>query len=102
MLRLFFKALIVIWPFLKSAIFKDRTVGEVIAENKHITVMLALNVVMLVSLVLTTQALAYYKDEYIKTKSTVSATTTLTACVPESIEERRQRLIELLVSGKTP
>lgn len=37
MSKVIVKALIVLWPFLKSIIFKDRPVREVLRANRHFT-----------------------------------------------------------------
>lgn len=59
MFSLTMKALMLAWPWLKRAIFGDRTVREVVWENKHLTIMGGLVLVMLwVFLALFTEHLA--------------------------------------------
>ena len=94
MLRLIFKALIVIWPWLKTAIFKEGTVAEVVAENKHLTFMLVLIVVLILSLVITTSALSDYKEDYRAVIEKMKESQY--QCVPEDVELRKQRLTEML------
>lgn len=94
MLKVIFKALIVFWPFLKAAVFKDRTVAEVIKENKHLTAMLVVNILLICVLVITTKALADYKGEYRKVRAEI--TSVQQACVPDLLEERKKRLSTLL------
>ena len=93
-MRFFWKALLVIWPFLKSAIFKERNVGEVLRENKHITGMLSLILLLAFSLMLTTSALSTYKERYAKLQSAVKEQGA--DCLGDESDKRRKRLIELL------
>lgn len=60
--RLLLKALRLLWPYLRSAIFKDRTVAEVIRENAHITVMLVFVICLIMSLALSTLKLSELKE----------------------------------------
>lgn len=62
--RLFFKGCVLVWPWLKAAIFKDRTVVEVLLENKHLTGMLLLLCLLIGALLMTTFALSDTKDAY--------------------------------------
>lgn len=57
------KALIVIWPFLKSVAFKDRTIREVLRANRQFTWLFALLVVVLLTLHLTIHTLADQKKQ---------------------------------------
>lgn len=59
--RLFLKALRLLWPYLRSAIFRDRTVAEVIHENLHITMMLGLIILLTIALAMTTLKLSELK-----------------------------------------
>lgn len=93
-MRFFWKALLVIWPFLKSAIFKERDVIEVLRENKHITAMLALILLLALSLIMTTSALSEYKERYSKLQSAVKEQGA--DCLGDEPDKRRKRLIELL------
>jgi hypothetical protein len=61
--RLLFKALRLLWPYLRSAIFKDRTVVEVIRENLLFTYMLGIILMLVLSLVISTIRLSELKEE---------------------------------------
>ncbi|ARV77340.1 hypothetical protein FDI21_gp171 [Pseudomonas phage Noxifer] len=61
--RLLFKALRLLWPYLRSAIFKDRTVVEVLKENVHLTYMLGIILVLVFALALSTIRLSELKEE---------------------------------------
>lgn len=56
------KALVLFWPFIKSLIFKDRTVLEVIHANKQFTYMFIVLVFVTTVLYLTTHELAATND----------------------------------------
>lgn len=60
--RLILKALRLLWPYVRSAIFRDRTVIEVIIENLHITIMLGLIIILVVMLSITTLQLSDIKE----------------------------------------
>ena len=62
--RFLFKALRLLWPYLRSAIFKDRTVVEVIRENKHFTGMLGLILLLVWALAISTMRLSELKEEH--------------------------------------
>lgn len=61
--RLLFKALRLLWPYLRSAIFKDRTVVEVIKENVHFTYMLGIILVLVFALTISTIRLSELKEQ---------------------------------------
>jgi DMSO/TMAO reductase YedYZ heme-binding membrane subunit len=61
--RLLFKALRLLWPYLRSAIFKDRTVIEVIRENKHFTGMLGLILLLVWALAISTMRVSELKEQ---------------------------------------
>ncbi|MNC18891.1 hypothetical protein D3C87_1300880 [compost metagenome] len=61
--RLLFKALRLLWPYLRSAIFKDRTVVEVIRENKHFTCMLGLILLLVWALAISTMRVSELKEQ---------------------------------------
>lgn len=63
MLRIIFKALITFWPFLKNVIFKDRTVREAIRANKQFTILFALLILVITTLLLTVYVLSNVKEE---------------------------------------
>lgn len=62
-LRYLGKAFILIWPFLKNVIFKDRTIREVINDNRQFTVMFGLLVILMSTLMLTSSYLADTKAD---------------------------------------
>lgn len=93
-MRLFLKALLVIWPFLKSAIFKERSVAEVLKENLHLTAMLLLIVILASALIMTTTTLSEYKDRFTKLQLAVKEQGA--DCLGDENTKRRKRLIELL------
>lgn len=95
MLRLILRALIVIWPFLKTAIFRERTIAEVIKENKHLTALQVLILVLILSLVITTVELADYKTE-LRTLQEQKNKVPAVQCIPDNLEERKIRLINAL------
>lgn len=70
--RLILKALRLLWPYLRSAIFRDRTITEVIVENLHITIMLGFIMVMIVMLSITTLQLSDIKEARALARSRVS------------------------------
>jgi hypothetical protein len=61
MIKLITKALIIGWPFLRSIIFKDRTVKEVLLANRQFTCLFGLLVVVVFTLYLTVATLAETK-----------------------------------------
>lgn len=101
MLRLMLKALFIIWPFLKTAIFRERTIVEVIKENKHLTAMQVVILLLSITLGITTAELADYKVNYRALQQRLIESST--RCSPESpeddLEQRKQRLMELLTEG---
>lgn len=85
--RLLLKALRLLWPYLRSAIFKDRTVSEVIAENLHVTVMLGLILSLIVMLSITTLQLSDLKEARALARSRV--TTPVSCDCYEAIDPNR-------------
>lgn len=63
------KALLLFWPFLKRAVFGERTVKEVMLENKHVTFMFAVVVVLLLSFFVTVSELNEVRTENVSLKS---------------------------------
>ena len=66
--RLIFKALRLLWPYLRSAIFKDRTIVEVMKENQYLTAMLGLILMLVFALVISTVRLSELKEELAEMK----------------------------------
>ncbi len=66
--RLIFKALRLLWPYLRSAIFKDRTIVEVMKENHYLTAMLGLILMLVFALVISTVRLSELKEELAEEK----------------------------------
>ncbi|BDR26953.1 hypothetical protein RVBP20_1940 [Pseudomonas phage sp. NK1] len=95
MLGLTIKALLFVWPFLKRAIFGDRTIKEVLLENKHVTAMLILVVILLGTLFIVTSELKSVKARNWAVKAEMDRLKKMT---PEKAEmlERRRRLNDLL------
>lgn len=87
------KALLLLWPFLKRAIFGDRTVREVMLENKHVTFMFATVLILSTSLILTIGELNDVKSENwkLKQRECICDTTMV-----DSLQARRQLLGEIL------
>ena len=90
--RSVFKALRLLWPYLRSAIFKDRTVTEVIKENQHLTWMLVLIMMLVFALVIATIRLSELKEE-IAAKQKVSPETSC-LCVDPFEAARLNDLME--------
>jgi len=93
-IRIVFKALLVIWPFLRDAIFKDRTVSEVIRENWHINVMFVLIVSLVLFMFYTTTAALEARDKMAKLEALIEAQPVCLS--PQAVEERKRRLMDLL------
>ncbi|BEG72428.1 hypothetical protein [Pseudomonas phage PA1C] len=94
MLSLTAKALLLLWPFLKRAIFGDRTVREVMLENKHVTFMFAMVLVLAMSLMLTIGELNDVKSENWKLKQRPECVCDVDSV--ESLQARRKLLGEIL------
>lgn len=92
--RFFLKALLVIWPFLRDAIFKNRTVSEVVKENWHLNVMFFLVCLLTIMLWFTTHAALTARDTATQLKQVLDSQPVCLS--PEAQEKRRKRLIELI------
>jgi hypothetical protein len=79
--RFILKALVLLWPFLKAAVFKERTVKEVILENKHLTGMLLLLCLLTGALFMTTLALSDTKDAYRVSREQLAELQKSSACL---------------------
>lgn len=96
MFSLSLKTLLFVWPFLKRAIFGDRTVKEVLLENKHVTLMLILIVILAFMLAAVTMELRSVRDQHSAVRTEVQRIKE--ASSPEEAEMliRRDRLNTLL------
>lgn len=94
--RLFFKGCVLVWPWLKAAIFKDRTVMEVIVENKHLTGMLLLLCLLIGALLMTTFALSDTKDAYRVARDQLEQLHRTGVCIAPATTFDRARLDSLM------
>lgn len=108
-----FKAFVFFWPFLKSVIFNDRPVKEVLYTNRHLTAVFLLFVV--VSLVLVVMILSYnnlkreyataekQRDEYQEGKvpdiEGTPSPVSITCTVPPTVQYDKSGVIRLLDEG---
>jgi hypothetical protein len=88
------RALLLFWPFLKRAVFGDRTIKEVVLANKHITVV---NVCMFIAFIAFMNAvieLSVVKSE----KKQLEARLAQVCVIPEAatLQERRKLLGDIL------
>lgn len=88
------KALLLFWPFLKRALFGDRTIKEVVLANRHITVVNACLVLMFLAFMNATIELSVVKSENIRLREHSA----LVCEVPKvkSLIERRKLLGDIL------
>jgi hypothetical protein len=92
--RLLLKALWLLWPFLRDAVFKNRTASEVLKENWHLNGMFFLNLVVILFMGF---AVVSALDARAKVATLESVIKEQPVCLsPEAADARRQRLIELL------
>lgn len=94
--RLFFKGCVLVWPWLKAAVFKDRTVTEVISENKHLTGMLLLMCLLIGALLMTTFALSDTKDAYRSAREQLDQLQRSGVCTLPATTFDRARLDQLM------
>lgn len=93
-LKFIFKALLVFWPFLRYAIFRDRTVSEVVKENWHMNGMLAVILVLVMFIFYLLQVTIDTKVQLSRVEAVMK---TQPVCLsPEANDERRRRLMDLL------
>lgn len=76
LLRDLLKGLILVWPFIKNIIFKDRTVWEVLRDNAHLTMLFYLIMIVAMTLYLTATALSNAKVELMAQLEVNAALTT--------------------------
>lgn len=88
------KALLLIWPFLKRALFGDRTIKEVVLANIHITVVNVCLVVVFLAFMNATIELSVVKSENLSMREQL----TLTCEIPtgHALLERRKLLGDIL------
>ena len=89
------KALLLIWPFLKRAVFGDRTIKEVMLENKHVTFMFAVVVILLLSFFMTVSELDEVRSENVALKKQL-AQVCPTLDKDAALKARRKALGDLL------
>lgn len=82
------KALVVIWPFFKAVILKDRSAMEVLDDNRHLTGMFVVIIVV---------ALMFYV-----TLTELSETKTVLKAREQEISQLRRSCIEPKTPGVTP
>lgn len=76
------KALVLFWPFIKSLIFKDRTVREVIRANRQFTYMFIVLVFVTAVLYLTAHELAATNDQLEAALSKMDSLALECSCAP--------------------
>lgn len=88
------KALLLFWPFLKRALFGDRTIKEVVLANKHITVVNACLVLMFLAFMNAIIELSVVKSENVRLREHSA----LVCEVPKtkSLIDRRKLLGDIL------
>lgn len=92
--KLVAKALLIIWPFLRSAIFRGRTVSEVLRENWHMNAMFTLVITLIIFLWYTTHAVMDARSEITRLETLINQQPVCIA--PEVVDDRRRMLIDLL------
>lgn len=89
------KALLLFWPFIKRAIFGDRTIKEVVLANKHMTVVNVCMVLMFLAFMNATIELSVVKSDNLHLKDEAPV-----VCPPSVIEDtlsaRRKAMVEFL------
>lgn len=88
------KALLLVWPFLKRAIFRDRTVVEVLLENKHVTFIFSIVLVLLVSFLMTVNELNDVRSENLILKDKLEQKC---ECVDVNHLSQRKKLLDKLL-----
>lgn len=106
MFKLVLKAFVLFWPFLKNIVFKDRTVREVLAENRQFTWLFGVLLITLVTLYLTVstlsdtkQQLATTQQELARLRQGAPPVTVGPQCPPPVVD--RERLFQLLTPTPT-
>lgn len=89
------KALLLIWPFLKRALFGDRTIKEVVLANKHITVVYICFGLVAIALVYGVVELSAVKSEN-KTLKHGFCTSTCEKAATDVLLSRRRLLGDIL------
>lgn len=71
MLRFLMKIPITLWPFIKNAVLKDRTLREVIRTNQQFTILFGIVLLITATLMMTLMTLADTKSKLILTQREV-------------------------------
>lgn len=88
------RALLLFWPFLKRALFGDRTIKEVVLANKHITVVNLCLVAVFLAFINATIELSVVKSENLQLISQL--TQICKAPNVNTLLERRKHLGDIL------
>lgn len=88
------KALLLVWPFLKRALFGDRTIKEVVLANIHITVVNVCLIVTFLAFMNVVIELSVVKSENRQLRAELARVPV--AVKDLSLEERRRVLSEIL------
>lgn len=88
------RALLLIWPFLKRALFGDLTIKEVVLANLHITVVYVCLCLMIYAQLYTVVELSVVKSENIMVTETMCTVTTDVST--DTLIVRRKLLGEIL------
>ena len=88
------RALLLFWPFLKRALFGDRTIKELVLANKHITVVNVCSIVVFLAFMNTLIELNVVKSENVRLE--VQLTQMCTMPMETSLQMRRKLLGEIL------
>lgn len=88
------RALLLFWPFLKRAVFGDRTIKEVVLANKHITVVNVCLVAVFLAFMNATIELSVVKSENVQLVKQLTQ-----VCMTPSVEtllNRRKHIGDIL------
>lgn len=88
------KALLLFWPFLKRALFGDRTIKEVVLANKPITVVNVCLVLVFLAFINATIELSVVKSENVRLLKETATMCEVTSDV--SLLDRRKLLGDIL------
>lgn len=88
------RALLLFWPFLKRALFGDRTIKEIVLANKHITVVNVCLIVVFLAFMNTLIELNVVKSENVRLE--VQLTQMCIVPKEDNLNLRRKLLSEIL------
>lgn len=88
------RALLLFWPFMKRALFGDRTIKEVVLANKHISVVNACMVAVFLAFINATIELSVVKSENVQLINQLTQVCKVTAA--ETLLDRRRHLGDIL------